>query len=94
LPQGAADQHRLDDEGSQELQLGLMGMGIAALGVQLAHGTDLTKNGGILGTSAAALTFAVPAARLLGTERGRSRLGSRIKVGCAVCAGRCFCMYS
>jgi hypothetical protein len=38
LPQGAADQHRLDDEGSQELQLGLMGMGIAALGVQLAHG--------------------------------------------------------
>lgn len=35
------------------------------------------------GTAAAALTFAVPAARMLGSDRGRRRLGSRLGVRAA-----------
>ncbi len=41
---------------------------------------DLTNNGLGAGGAAAALTFAVPAARLLATDRGRRRLGNRIRV--------------
>jgi hypothetical protein len=47
-------------------------------GVHLYHARDLTNNGLGAGAATAALTFGVPAARLLATERGRRRLGSRL----------------
>lgn len=46
---------------------------------------DLTNNGLGAGATAAALTFAVPAARMLATDRGRRRLGSRLQVGLGFC---------
>lgn len=55
-----------------------MTMAVTALGVHLLHGSDLTNQGLGAGVAAAALTLGVPAARSLGTERGRRRLGSRL----------------
>ena len=43
-------------------------------------GADLTSNGSAAGVAAAALTIGVPAARLLGSDRARGRLGNRVKV--------------
>lgn len=85
----SADARTLESDTSERLQLGLMGMAGAALGVHMLHGGDLTNNGKGTGVAAAALTFAVPAARMLGTDRGRRRLGSRIK-GCCAGVGRLF----
>lgn len=142
-PQQSADDHTLESDTSERLQLGLMGLAGAALGVHMLHGgcppasrpaswgaplgmcvgrlhslrgrlrnplsagaaqstcsgslrqqlrqappgstlapagSELTNNGRGLGAATAALTFAVPAARMLGSDRGRRRLGSRIKV--------------
>ena len=44
-----------------------------------AAGADLTNNGLTAGAAAAALTLAVPAGRLLATDRSRRRLGNRLK---------------
>lgn len=49
-------------------------------------GGDLTSNGMSAGAAAAALTFAVPAGRMLATERSRRRLGNRLSV--SVVCGR------
>lgn len=149
-PQQSADDHTLESDTSERLQLGLMGLAGAALGVHMLHGgcppasrpaswgaplgmcvgrlhslrgrlrgpllagaaqstcsgslrqqlrqappgstlapagSDLTNNGRGLGAATAALTFAVPAARMLGSDRGRRRLGSRIKVCVCVWVG-------
>ena len=75
---GAADRHELETPTAERLQLGLIAMAGTALGVHLYHGRDLTNNGLGAGAAAAALTLGVPTARLLTTDRGRRRLGSRI----------------
>jgi hypothetical protein len=36
--QGAADEHSLESDTSERLQLGLMGLSAAALGVHIVHG--------------------------------------------------------
>ena len=36
--QGAADEHSLESDTSERLQLGLMGLAVAALGVHIVHG--------------------------------------------------------
>lgn len=43
-------------------------------------GGSLTNNGLTAGAAAAALTLAVPAGRMLATDRSRRRLGNRLKV--------------
>ena len=75
---GAADRRELETPTAERLQLGLIGMAITALGVHIQHNRDLTNNGLGAGAAAAALTVGVPAARMLATERGRRRMGSRI----------------
>lgn len=86
---GLADRHELDTPTGERLSLGLMLMAGTALGVHLYHGKDITNNGLGAGAAAAALTLGVPAARLLATERGRRRLGSRLR-GIFDAAGRLF----
>ena len=61
--------------------------------VCLPAGNDLSNNGLGTGAAAAALTFAVPAARLLATDRSRRRLGNRVKVGvCLLWEGAPLCV--
>ena len=75
---GCADRGELETPAAERLQVGLMGMAVAALGIHLKHKNDLSTNGFGTGAAAAALTIAVPAARMLSTERGRNRFGARI----------------
>ncbi|GAB4818101.1 hypothetical protein N2152v2_005147, partial [Parachlorella kessleri] len=82
----SANKGTLESDTSERLQLGLMGMAAAGLAAHFVHSRqvwqmdgDLTNNGLGAGGAAAALTFAVPAARLLATDRGRRRLGNRIR---------------
>lgn len=75
---GAADRRELETPTAERLQIGLIAMAVTALGVHIQHNRDLTNNGLGAGAAAAALTVGVPAARMLATERGRRRLGSRI----------------
>lgn len=75
----SSDGGTLDSDSSERLQLGLMGMAAAAVAAHFKHSRDLTNNGLSLGAATAALTFAVPAAHMLATKKGRRRLGDRIK---------------
>ena len=50
LLQGSADEHSLESDTSERLQLGLMGLSAAALGVHIAHGEPgFTRQGLALG---------------------------------------------
>lgn len=75
---GAADRYELDETPSETLELGLVAMAGASLGVHLFHGKDLTNNGLATGTAASALALAVPTVRLAMTQRGRRHLGARV----------------
>jgi len=75
----AGNNNDLDSSTSEALQLGLMGFGAALAGVHILHANDMTNNGLSAGVAAAALIFGVPAGRLLGTEKGRRRFGSRLR---------------
>jgi hypothetical protein len=75
---GCADRGELETHTAEHLQTGLIAMAVTALGIHLKHRDDLTANGFGTGAAAAALTLGVPAARMLATERGRQRLGTRI----------------
>lgn len=85
----SAEERSLETATAERLQLGLMAFAAVAFGVHLYHGNDLTNNGLGAGAAVSALTFGVPAARMLGTERGRRRFGSRVK-GFFDSAGRLF----
>ncbi|KAI3425702.1 hypothetical protein D9Q98_007678 [Chlorella vulgaris] len=76
---GAAEERHLSTAASERLQLGLMALGAASLGVHFAHVRELTRNGFAVGAAAAVLTVAVPASHALGSKRARRRLGSHFK---------------
>lgn len=76
---GASERGELDAPLGESLQVGLMALAATAAGIHIYHSNDLTNNGLGAGLAVAAVTFGVPAARLLGSERGRKRFGSRIR---------------
>ncbi|KAK2080698.1 hypothetical protein QBZ16_000552 [Prototheca wickerhamii] len=74
-----AEKHELDVGASETLQLGLIGFAATNLAAHLAHVNDLTPNGLAAGVATAAVSAAVPAARLLLSPAGRRKIVDRLR---------------
>lgn len=79
LAQSDAENRELDVGASETLQLGLIGFAATNLAAHLAHVNDLTPNGLAAGVATAAVTAAVPAARLLLSPEGRGKIVDRLR---------------